>query len=101
MEDEEAAEMETQVEVEKEVASLMDSQVYLTQTDVRKHLQQLWVNDSEFLRKLIGALDVCSKDVDNPFDVFFIEVLPVIPTKFRPVSISLKSVNTSLNSIFL
>ncbi|ELU12458.1 hypothetical protein CAPTEDRAFT_154177 [Capitella teleta] len=78
--------METQVEVEKEVASLMDSQVYLTQTDVRKHLQQLWVNDSEFLRKLIGALDVCSKDVDNPFDVFFIEVLPVIPTKFRPVS---------------
>jgi DNA-directed RNA polymerase beta' subunit len=68
-----------------EMEGLMENQVFLTQTDVKKHLQQLWVNESQFLGHLVGALKLCSKDTQNPFDVFFVEVVPVIPPKFRPV----------------
>lgn len=86
MEQDAGAVKEEEEEFQKEMLSLMEGQVYITQAEIRKDLHQLWANDGPFLKSLIGALDVSQSYTQQPFDVFFVDVIPVIPSKFRPVS---------------
>ena len=87
----------------------LTKQTYLSSLDVRQHLQQLWDNN----RTLLGVLVGCSvpselaasggsrrsqdlgpisrirgrgQNIATPDSVFFLDVIPVPPSRFRPVS---------------
>ncbi|XP_030852023.1 DNA-directed RNA polymerase I subunit RPA1-like [Strongylocentrotus purpuratus] len=61
--------------------------VYLSPHEARKHLRNLMANDGVGLRHIFGVLDLPSKrGEDSTIDQFFLEALPVIPSKFRPIS---------------
>lgn len=60
------------------------TQIYLTSADVRDHLRQVWQKDQQVLRCLFHFLSESS--ADYPTDAFFIDVVPVPPSRFRPVS---------------
>nr|XP_054764131.1 DNA-directed RNA polymerase I subunit RPA1-like [Lytechinus pictus] len=61
--------------------------VYLSPHEARKHLRKLMQNDGKVLRHIFGVLDLPSMHgEDSTIDQFFLEALPVIPSKFRPVS---------------
>jgi hypothetical protein len=51
-------------------------EILLTQTEIQEHLRQLWMNDEQFLSHLVGALKLSGKEVENAFEVFFVEVSP-------------------------
>ena len=77
---------QTAEDEEKEVANLMNDQVYITPTDARRHLRGVWDNDKKLMQCIFGALNVRRKDgTPYPSDVFFLEVVPVPPSRFRPV----------------
>lgn len=57
----------------------------LTALKLKEHLREVWKCDSELLKELYPCLKEC--DLENPTDMFFIEVVPVPPTKFRPISV--------------
>nr|CAG4649915.1 EOG090X00BV [Sida crystallina] len=59
---------------------------YLTAQDAREHLREVWANDQE----LFGALFPVLRTTDSkyPTDVFFLDVIPVIPSRFRPINVS-------------
>ncbi|XP_022315529.2 DNA-directed RNA polymerase I subunit RPA1-like [Crassostrea virginica] len=59
-------------------------QIYVTSADVRDHLRQVWQKDQQVLRCLYHFLS--NSGSDYPTDAFFIEVVPVPPSKFRPIS---------------
>ena len=61
---------------------------YLTPTAVRDHMRLIWANEQGVLREVFGALNVKADDNSDscPTDVFFLEVVPVVPSRFRPVS---------------
>ena len=59
-------------------------QIYVTSADVRDHLRQVWQKDQQVLRCLFHFLS--DSGSEYPTDSFFIEVVPVPPSKFRPVS---------------
>ena len=59
-------------------------QIYVTSADVRDHLRQVWQKDQQVLRCLFHFLS--DSGSEYPTDAFFIEVVPVPPSKFRPVS---------------
>lgn len=61
------------------------TQIYLTSADVRDHLRQVWQKDQQVLRCLFHFLSESS--ADYPTDAFFIDIVPVPPSRFRPVSI--------------
>lgn len=61
------------------------TQIYLTSADVRDHLRQVWQKDQQVLKCLFHFLSGSS--ADYPTDSFFIDVVPVPPSRFRPVSI--------------
>ncbi|XP_071846497.1 DNA-directed RNA polymerase I subunit RPA1-like isoform X2 [Apostichopus japonicus] len=65
------------------------SNVSISVQEARDHLRKIYQNDKHYLSKLYGMLDK-PKDNDDmessPMDQFFIELLPVIPSRFRPVS---------------
>ena len=86
----------------KDDAATEDKQrAYLTPTAVRDHMRLIWANEQGVLREVFGALNV--KDVDNsdscPTDVFFLEVVPVVPSRFRPVSKHVVSPMESRNTV--
>ena len=49
----------------------------------REHMRKLWQNDEVMFGYLYPALKAIK--CDNPTDVFFINVIPVVPPKFRPI----------------
>ncbi|XP_061175152.1 DNA-directed RNA polymerase I subunit RPA1-like [Saccostrea echinata] len=59
-------------------------QVYVTSADVRDHLRQVWQKDGQVLVCLFNFLS--NSGADYPTDAFFIEIIPVPPSRFRPVS---------------
>lgn len=77
-------------EEEEMSTTLMTSQMYLTPLDVLKHLDKLWANEKEVLAIYLATLrshDHSKLNTpNNPINLFFFEVLPVLPSKFRPVS---------------
>ena len=50
---------------------------------------EVWEVDGELLSQIIGALQVKMGDDDCPTDVFFTDCIPVPPSKYRPVSVTL------------
>ena len=52
--------------------------------NVREHLNKLWRNNSVLLKRLYPTLCVTSSK--HPMDIFFWDVIPVPPSRFRPVS---------------
>ena len=44
----------------------------------------MWTNDQELFARLFPVLR--TTDCEYPTDIFFLDVIPVIPSKFRPVN---------------
>ena len=61
-------------------------QVYLTPSDIRNHMKELWKSAGEILSKIFGTLDGSLSPGSHPTDVFFLDVIAVPPSRFRPVS---------------
>ena len=65
-------------------------QVYLTPIEVKEHLSKLWEKEREFLNELLGGYPTPrAKRRTANTNMFFIDILPVAPSRFRPVSIYL------------
>ena len=64
--------------------ALMD-QSYLTPLMAKDHLRKLWKNDRDLLRHVMGALNIADAHAQHPTDVFFLDTMPVCPSRFRPV----------------
>lgn len=47
-------------------------------------MRSIWLHEQEFLETLLPTLK--RSDMEFPTDLFFLDVLPVIPTNCRPVS---------------
>ncbi|KAI8773138.1 DNA-directed RNA polymerase I subunit RPA1 [Biomphalaria glabrata] len=52
----------------------------------REHIKMVWDNSKDFLKQLFPFLATVKK-ADCPTDVFFLDVLPVPPSRFRPLSV--------------
>lgn len=50
----------------------------------KEYLRRLWNNEKDFLKLIIPCLDLT--DIEYPTDVFFLEVIPVLPPIVRPVN---------------
>lgn len=67
-------------------------QSYLSPMDVRDHFRELWSNDRVLMDALFrctsrtAALREVEKEDSSPADMFFLDVVPVPPSRFRPVS---------------
>ncbi|CAK8697936.1 unnamed protein product [Clavelina lepadiformis] len=74
------------------------TQSYMTPSSVRDHIAALWENEKEVLSRIFVAMadaagkhDEFDTDVPEPsgftnaVDVFFLRVLPVPPSRFRPI----------------
>ncbi|XP_070528847.1 DNA-directed RNA polymerase I subunit RPA1 isoform X2 [Cardiocondyla obscurior] len=51
----------------------------------KEYLRQLWNNEKDFLKIIVPCLELI--DIEYPTDVFFFEVIPVLPPVVRPVNI--------------
>ncbi|GFN85498.1 DNA-directed RNA polymerase subunit [Plakobranchus ocellatus] len=58
----------------------------LTPNLARDHLRLVWMNNQEFLINLFPFLGTV-KLIEYPTDVFFLDVIPVPPVRFRPLNI--------------
>jgi DNA-directed RNA polymerase I subunit RPA1 len=71
--------------------------MYLTPLDVLKHFEKIWTNEKEVLGIYLATLKSSEQSLinvhNNPISLFFFEVLPVLPSKFRPVSIRGRNLN--------
>ena len=71
---------------------------FLTAIEVQEHLRAMWYNDPTLLISVFSSLRVVDgkeggEGVDRdeescPTDLFFMEVVPVPPSRFRPVSLT-------------
>jgi len=81
---------------EEMVTKMMSSQMYLTPLDVLKHFEKIWANEREVLAIYLATLRSSHQSItnipNNPISLFFFEVLPVLPSKFRPVCL-IKKIN--------
>lgn len=50
----------------------------------KEYLRQLWNNEKDFLKIILPCLELI--DIEYPTDVFFFEVIPVLPPTVRPVN---------------
>lgn len=70
-----------------ESADKLTEQSYVSPLAVRQHLRELWLME----RLLMDAIFSCSRSGGtserNPADMFFLSVIPVPPSRFRPVSL--------------
>ncbi|XP_012272524.1 DNA-directed RNA polymerase I subunit RPA1 [Orussus abietinus] len=58
--------------------------VYILPDQSREYLQNLWRNEHEILKVILPCLRTL--DTEHPTDVFFFEVIPVLPPLVRPVN---------------
>jgi len=73
-------------------------QTILYPHEVRHHLRQLWANEKHVLRHVFRALAVNAGSMEYPVDIFFKQVQPVMPTRYRPVCTDC-SVFTDVNTL--
>lgn len=61
-------------------------QAYITPLEVQEHLRRVWENEEVLLNTLLGSYSSPSatKRKSSP-QMFFLNVLPVPPSRFRPV----------------
>ena len=76
-------------------------QTYLTPLEVQDHLEQLWENDDDLLDCLLGsyASPKAKKRKSSP-GIFFLKVIPVPPSRFRPVSPKIKYIIACYDNIY-
>ena len=60
-------------------------QTILYPHEVKHHLRQLWDNEKHVLRHVLRAFAVNAGSMEYPVDIFFKQVQPVMPTRYRPV----------------
>ncbi|MGH0173736.1 UNVERIFIED_CONTAM: hypothetical protein FKN15_066387 [Acipenser sinensis] len=79
------ANVEPEVDVLDE--SLLGKRGYLTPSTAREHIVALWKNEGFFLNLLFSGLEVCAGSTAefNP-DMFFLDLLVVPPSRYRPVN---------------
>ena len=81
----------------------LTKQSYVTPLEVKEHISEIWGNQKSLLNAIVGCVggmderaqeeggvtDLptkrCGQNI-SPLDVFFLEVIPVPPSRFRPVS---------------
>ena len=56
----------------------------LTPLMIRDHLRKVWKQDAVLLKRLYSSL--ATSPAENPADIFFLDIIPVPPARFRPVS---------------
>lgn len=63
-------------------------QKYMHPLEIRYHLQQLWKNETQLLTLVFGTFNTFNTNgrIANE-NSFFLDIIPVPPIKFRPVSI--------------
>ena len=66
----------------------LGEQTILYPHEVKHHLRQLWDNEKHILRHIFRAFAVNAGAMEYPVDIFFKQVQPVMPTRYRPVSTS-------------
>ncbi|XP_023931746.1 DNA-directed RNA polymerase I subunit RPA1-like, partial [Lingula anatina] len=70
---------------EKELSAISE-QLYLTPMEARSHIRKVWSNDKAVFMKLFGAL-IMKNSHKYPTDIFFLDVVPVAPNRFRPMAV--------------
>ncbi|XP_017875380.1 DNA-directed RNA polymerase I subunit RPA1 [Ceratina calcarata] len=50
----------------------------------KEYLRNLWENEKEFLKVIVSCFALV--DIEHPTDIFFLEVVPVLPPIVRPVN---------------
>ena len=60
-------------------------QTILYPHEVKHHLRQLWDNDKHILRHVLHTFALNAASMDYPVDIFFKQVQPIMPTRYRPV----------------
>ena len=68
----------------KEVQS-SGEQTILYPHEVKHHLRQLWDTDKRTVQHVLRAFAVNAGNMEYPVDIFFKQVQPVMPTRYRPV----------------
>ena len=83
-----AVPLETQSldQVGKEDIVKTAQQTYVTPLEVQEHLHRVWENEKALLDTLLGSYPspTATKRKSSP-QMFFLNVLPVPPSRFRPV----------------
>ena len=63
-------------------------QIYVSPVEVKVHIQQVWEQEKGLLQSMFAG----AKRKDGIIDLFFLTVLPVPPSRFRPVSHNMLSI---------
>ena len=79
---------EAAVDGAADAGAVRSGQSYLTPAAAKAQLRLLWSVEHDILKRVFGALDlvVQATRYEHPTDIFFLDVLPVPPSRFRPVS---------------
>lgn len=77
---------ENDKESSKEDSGKVLAQEYITPDEVKQHMIQLWNTEGKVMECLLGSynLPFNKKKVSTP-EIFFLDVVAVPPSKFRPV----------------
>ena len=67
----------------------LTKQCFVTPLEVKEHIKEMWTNQKDLMNSIVGCASVtakrCGQEI-SPTDVFFLDVIPVPPSRFRPVS---------------
>jgi len=87
---------------EQQQQSSSGEQTILYPHEVKHHLRQLWDNEKQVLRHVLHAFaaNAGTGSTEYPVDIFFKQVQPVMPTRYRPVC-TYCNAHFTLLSIFL
>ena len=66
---------------------------------IREHFREVWKNDENLFKSLFPVLK--STNCQYPTDIFFLEVIPVTPPKFRPVDFTNGTIKENGRSMVL
>lgn len=58
---------------------------YINPEESRRYMRNIWQEEEELMREIISVL-VGIHD-DNPTDIFYYDVIPVVPPNVRPVMV--------------
>lgn len=80
-------ENEDETETEDTLKKKLLDQEYITPTEVKSHMIQLWLSEYKLLKYLLGSFSgpERKKRVTTP-EIFFLDVVAVPPSRYRPVS---------------
>lgn len=86
--DDEENDDEEPEETEDALKKKLSDQEYITPDEVKKHMIQLWNTDSKALKALFGSYNgpERKRKVTTP-EIFFLDVVAVPPSRFRPQSV--------------